>query len=165
MLCAKFGWNWPSGSEEEDEHVKSLQTDRQTDGRMDGQTAADDRWSEKLTWAFSSGELKSVHCFSIVENDDGFHLIIVCPFFRHFVIEIGYAKWKHHVYSRRGWSLRLLWDVTADNSSIIGAITINIIFYNIHDSCLSNVSLSIFLKLFISLPIFLNKEDINKNYL
>ena len=24
MLCAKFGWNWPSGSGEEDEYVKSL---------------------------------------------------------------------------------------------------------------------------------------------
>ena len=33
-------------------------TDRQTDGQTDGQTT-DDRWSEKLTWAFSSGELKS----------------------------------------------------------------------------------------------------------
>ena len=31
--------------------------DRRTDGRTDGQTT-DDRWSEKLTWAFSSGELK-----------------------------------------------------------------------------------------------------------
>ena len=31
MLCAKFGWNWPSGSWEEDENVKSLQMDRQTD--------------------------------------------------------------------------------------------------------------------------------------
>ena len=30
MLCAKFGWNWPSGSGEDDENVKSLQTDRQT---------------------------------------------------------------------------------------------------------------------------------------
>ena len=40
MLCAKIGWNWPSGSEEEDENVKSLQTDRQTDGRTDGQTDA-----------------------------------------------------------------------------------------------------------------------------
>ena len=65
-----FGWNWPSGSGEEDENVKSLQkdrqTDRQTDGQTDGQTdrwtdrqTTDDRWSEKLTWAFSSGELKS----------------------------------------------------------------------------------------------------------
>ena len=54
MLCAKFGWNWPSGSGEEDENVKSLQTD----GRTDRETT-DDRWSEKLTWAFSSGELKT----------------------------------------------------------------------------------------------------------
>ena len=27
MLCAVFGWNWPSGSWEEDENVKSLQVD------------------------------------------------------------------------------------------------------------------------------------------
>ena len=53
MLCAKFGWNWPSGSGEEDEIVESLQTDGQTDGQTD------DRWSEKLTWVFSSGELKN----------------------------------------------------------------------------------------------------------
>ena len=31
MFCAKFGWNWPNGSGEEDENVKSLQTDGQTD--------------------------------------------------------------------------------------------------------------------------------------
>ena len=49
MLCAKFGWYWPSGSWEEDENVKSLQTDGRT---------TDNRRSEKLTWAFSSGELK-----------------------------------------------------------------------------------------------------------
>ena len=30
MLCAKFGWNWPSGSWEEDENVKSLQIGGQT---------------------------------------------------------------------------------------------------------------------------------------
>ena len=35
MLCAKFGWYWPSISGEEDENVKSLQTDRQTDRRTD----------------------------------------------------------------------------------------------------------------------------------
>ena len=35
MLCAKFGWNWPSSSGEEDENVKIY---RQTDGRTDGQT-------------------------------------------------------------------------------------------------------------------------------
>ena len=38
MLCAKFGWNWPSGSGEEDENVKSLQTDGRTDRQTDGQT-------------------------------------------------------------------------------------------------------------------------------
>ena len=35
MLCVKFGLNWPSGSGEEDENVKSLQTDGRTDGRTD----------------------------------------------------------------------------------------------------------------------------------
>ena len=41
--------NWPTGSEERVENVKSLQTDRQT---------TDNRRSEKLTLALSSGELK-----------------------------------------------------------------------------------------------------------
>ena len=35
MLCAKFGCNWPCGSGEEDENVKSLQTDGRTDGCPD----------------------------------------------------------------------------------------------------------------------------------
>ena len=39
MLCAKFGWNWPSDSGEEDENVKSLQTDRQMDGQTDRRQA------------------------------------------------------------------------------------------------------------------------------
>ena len=30
MLCAKFAGNWPSGSGEEDENVKNLQTDGRT---------------------------------------------------------------------------------------------------------------------------------------
>ena len=38
MLCAKFGWNWLSGSGEEDENVKSLQTDGRTDRLTDRQT-------------------------------------------------------------------------------------------------------------------------------
>ena len=38
MLCAKFGWNWPSSSGEEVENVNSLQTYGQTDRRTDGQT-------------------------------------------------------------------------------------------------------------------------------
>ena len=48
-LCLKFGWNWSSGSGEEDENVKSLQT---------GGRKRDNRQSDKFIWAFSSGELK-----------------------------------------------------------------------------------------------------------
>jgi hypothetical protein len=86
MICTKFDWNWPSGSGEEDyplylnnlefpppkddlcqvclklakwfwrrsQKCKSLQTDGRTDRRT-----TDNGWSEKLTWAFSSGELKT----------------------------------------------------------------------------------------------------------
>jgi hypothetical protein len=54
MICAKFGYNWSSGSGEEVENVKVYRrTDRQTDRRT-----PDNGRSEKLTWAFSSGELK-----------------------------------------------------------------------------------------------------------
>ena len=34
MSFVKFGWNWPSGSGEEDKNVNSLQTDGHTDGRQ-----------------------------------------------------------------------------------------------------------------------------------
>ena len=50
ILCAKFGWNWPSGSIEE-ENVKSL---RQCQHQW---RTTDKFWSEKLIWAFGSGEL------------------------------------------------------------------------------------------------------------
>ena len=46
MLCAKFGWHWPSGSWEEDENVKSLQTDRQADRRW---TKSDQKSSLELS--------------------------------------------------------------------------------------------------------------------
>ena len=49
MLCVKFGWNWPSSSGEGNENVKSLGQQRQTTDKF---------WSEKLSWAFGSGELK-----------------------------------------------------------------------------------------------------------
>ena len=55
MLCAKFGWNWPSGSGEDYENVKSLQTDKPT---------MDNRRLEKLTLAFSSVELSKNHIFT-----------------------------------------------------------------------------------------------------
>mgnify|MGYP003692227413 CR=1 FL=1 len=46
MLCAKFGGNWLSGSGEEDEIVKSLQTDGQTDRRR---TTGDQKSSLELS--------------------------------------------------------------------------------------------------------------------
>ena len=52
ILCAKFGWKSPSGSGEEDENVKSLRRQRR-------RRTTDKFWSEKLTWAFGSGELKT----------------------------------------------------------------------------------------------------------
>ena len=44
MLCAKFGWNLPSGSEEKVENVKSLQTKGRTNRQTPNAT-----WSKKLT--------------------------------------------------------------------------------------------------------------------
>ena len=37
MLWTKFGWNWPSGSGEEDENVKSLRQRWQRQWQQDGQ--------------------------------------------------------------------------------------------------------------------------------
>ena len=68
MLCAMFGWNCTHGSREEDENVKRLRTDTQT---------TDDRQSEKLTGAFSSGELKYTVCVC-----SSSHLGIFCFFER-----------------------------------------------------------------------------------
>ena len=58
MLCAKFGWNWPSGSGEEDENLKSLRRQRRQRRRR---RTTDKILSEKLTWAFGSGELKTLN--------------------------------------------------------------------------------------------------------
>ena len=55
MLCAKFGWNWPSGSGEKVENWRSLQTDRRTDRRR---MTGDLKSSLEL---FSTGELKIVN--------------------------------------------------------------------------------------------------------
>ena len=49
MLCAKFGGNWPYASAE-GENVKSLQKGGQKDNK----------WSEKHTLAFNSGELPGI---------------------------------------------------------------------------------------------------------
>ena len=58
MLCVKFGWNWLSGSGEEDENVKSLRQRRRQRRQQQRRRTTDKFWSEKLTWAFGSGELK-----------------------------------------------------------------------------------------------------------
>ena len=62
---------WHSGSEEEDENVTftDRQTERQAGRQTDGQTM-EARRSEKLTWAFSSGELKSSMNTPVIENID-----------------------------------------------------------------------------------------------
>lgn len=44
MLWAKFGWNKLCCSDEEDENMKKLQTDRRVYGQL--------RHSEKFTWAY-----------------------------------------------------------------------------------------------------------------
>ena len=41
IRCAKFGWNWHSGSYEEDENVKRLQRERRTDNRRQVTRKAD----------------------------------------------------------------------------------------------------------------------------
>ena len=50
MRCVKFGWNWPSGSGEEDENVESLQLDRQMTGNQEiSHTTFTSLVSEQLT--------------------------------------------------------------------------------------------------------------------
>ena len=60
MLCAKFIWNWPNGSREEDENLKSLRQQQQRQQRwwQWRRRTTDKFWLEKLIWAFGSGELK-----------------------------------------------------------------------------------------------------------
>ena len=61
----KFDWNWPSGSEEEDEDVKSL---RQWWHQQRQPRTTDKFRSEQLTWAFCSGELKTCKWTSLWTN-------------------------------------------------------------------------------------------------
>ena len=72
MLCAKFGWIWPSGSGEEVENRKSLQTDGGTDGRTDGRTdrrrttgyqKSSPELSAQVSW-----KLNLLICFEIKQN-------------------------------------------------------------------------------------------------
>ena len=47
MLCVKFGWKWHSGSGEEDESVKSLQTDSVMDEQT---TRIQESWLELIIY-------------------------------------------------------------------------------------------------------------------
>ena len=60
MFFAKFSWKWPSGSSEEDEYqyVKKLWLLWKIGKTAIWQVTSDTFWSERLIWAFSSGELK-----------------------------------------------------------------------------------------------------------
>ena len=90
MLCAKFGLNWPSGSGEEDENVKSL-WQRQWPQQQRRWTM-DKFWSEKLTWAFGSGELKSHNYTSTLVTKI---VEVVSPFVSSFVkIEIPFTQFQ-----------------------------------------------------------------------
>ena len=63
MRCAKFGWNWSSGSVEEYENVKSLPHRRQRRQRLrqrQRRWTTHKLWSETFTLAFGSGELKRI---------------------------------------------------------------------------------------------------------
>lgn len=89
ILCAKLGWNLPSGSWEEDQNVKSLQRQRQT---------KDKSWSKKLTWAFRSGALKIYNTNDIytkeIENYRIKMKIMQLENYR-IQIEIKQYKWKN----------------------------------------------------------------------
>ena len=49
MICVRYVSNWSSGSGEQDENMKHLQTDGQTERQQ---------WTKTLSRLFSSGELK-----------------------------------------------------------------------------------------------------------
>ena len=53
MLCAMYCWNWPSGSGEEEENVKSWRQQRLWRQRRQRRRTTDKFWSEKiwLRWA------------------------------------------------------------------------------------------------------------------
>ena len=62
IICAMFGWNCTSDSGDDENEKKTLQTDGRTT----------DNWrSEKLTWVYSSDELKNliIHtCRALIIN-------------------------------------------------------------------------------------------------
>ena len=68
---AKIGWNWPSGSGEEDENVKSVQTDGWTDGQTDRRQTTFDQKSSLVL----SAQVSLIYFlvkFDIVQENNSF---------------------------------------------------------------------------------------------
>ena len=59
MLFVKCSWNWPTGSGEEDKNVSSFNNNDNNDNKANNDNGQDKLWSKKVTWAFSSDELKN----------------------------------------------------------------------------------------------------------
>ena len=68
MICAKFGRNW-SSCFEEDEDVKSLQTDGQTDRRTEDRQTTDNRRSGNLILVYHSNTYDLILMISNVTKD------------------------------------------------------------------------------------------------
>ena len=60
MLCAKFGWNWPSGSGIEDENMKSLRQERQRRQRQRRRTTDKCYWGYSPTHIFPAWQERTV---------------------------------------------------------------------------------------------------------
>ena len=70
-ISAKFGPNLFSGFREEDEHMKSLQTQMTTDAK----------WWQKLTWPFGPGELIKLPKraqYNVFETNNQVDMTIIC---------------------------------------------------------------------------------------
>ena len=48
MLCAKFDWNWPIGSGEEDENMKKFTTKRDEEFQLEKLTWVQLRWDKEI---------------------------------------------------------------------------------------------------------------------
>ena len=82
MIFVRFGWNWPSGSGEEDENVKSLRQCQRS-------RTTNKFWLKKLTGAFGSGELKrrekNKNCG--IKRKKSRHKIFICEFLQNWTFQ------------------------------------------------------------------------------
>ena len=99
MLCAKFNYNWPCSSGREDFLISSKyfcyfkiistwigfwRKRSKCEKFYKDRWKTEDRWSEKLTWAFSSGELKTYMNFQpMLEKRNLYKGNIILPWICH----------------------------------------------------------------------------------